>query len=349
MAQGPTDCHSPGVTPTSVDIVDDPGPYFDDLKVGQRLQPCPAVTIGAGEAAVYQAVCGDPMATSLDRLLGEAVTGRSGRLVNPGLVMHVSIGQSTVATRRVIANLFYRGVALQRPVWEGETLHTEVTIRGLADLSRRSDRPARGLALLGIRTTCIDDGKMVVDYERCAMLLVRDPALLTEQADDLGQAFAGDVDLDAWEDRIPPGWDSSPLAGMADQDWAISDRRTDRLRDTVTGALLLVRLTQNQAPPHRDPAEGLSGQRLVYGGHTIGLAQASLARMMPGTATVVGWQSCDHLAPVYEEDVLAFHHTLLDERPVGGGRLRAVRVEVDADRAGKPTPVLDWRTIVWGA
>ena len=349
MAQGPTDCHSPGVTPTSVDIVDDPGPYFDDLKVGQRLQPCPAVTIGAGEAAVYQAVCGDPMATSLNRPLGEAVTGRSGRLVNPGLVMHVSIGQSTVATRRVIANLFYRGVALQRPVWEGETLHTEVTIRGLRDLSRRSDRPARGLALLGVRTTCVDDGKTVVDYERCAMLLVRNPALITGQADDLGQAFAGDVDLDTWEDRIPPGWDPSPLAGMADQDWAISDRRTDRLRDTVTGALLLVRLTQNQAPPHRDPAEGLSGQRLVYGGHTIGLAQASLARMMPGTATVVGWQSCDHLAPVYEEDVLAFHHTLLDERPVGGGRLRAVRVEVDADRAGKPTPVLDWRTIVWGA
>ena len=348
MAQGPSDCHSPGVTPTSVDVVDDPGPYFDDLEVGQRIQPGPAVTIGAGEAAVYRAVCGDPMATSLDRLLGEAVTGRSGRLVNPGLVMHVSIGQSTVATRRVIANLFYRGVALRRPVWEGETLHTEVTIRALADLSRRSDRPARGLALLGIRTTCVDDGKMVVDYERCAMLLVRDPALLTGHADDLGEVDPV-VDLDAWEDRVPTGWDPSPLAGMADQGWAISDRRTDRLRDTVTGALLLVRLTQNQAPPHRDPAEGPSGQRLVYGGHTIGLAQASLARMMPGTATVVGWQSCDHLAPVYEEDVLAFHHTLLDERPVGDGRLRAVRVEVDADRDGEPTPVLDWRTIVWGA
>ena len=348
MAQGPSDCHSPGVTPTSVDVVDDPGPYFDDLEVGQRIQPGPAVTIGAGEAAVYRAVCGDPMATSLDRPLGEAVTGCSGRLVNPGLVMHVSIGQSTVATRRVIANLFYRGVALRRPVWEGETLHTEVTIRGLADLSRRSDRPARGLALLGIRTTCVDDGKMVIDYERCAMLLVRDPALLTGHADDLGEVDPV-VDLDAWEDRVPTGWDPSPLAGMADQGWAISDRRTDRLRDTVTGALLLVRLTQNQAPPHRDPAEGPSGQRLVYGGHTIGLAQASLARMMPGTATVVGWQSCDHLAPVYEEDVLAFHHTLLDERPVGDGRLRAVRVEVDADRGGEPIPVLDWRTIVWGA
>ena len=347
MAQRPTDCHSPGVTPTSVDV-DDPGPYFDDLEVGQRLQSGPAVTIGAGEAAVYRAVCGDPMATSLDRLLGEAVTGHSERLVNPGLVMHVSIGQSTVATRRVIANLFYRGVALRRPVWEGETLHTEVTIRGLADLSRRSDRPARGLVLLGVRTTCVDDDKMVVDYERGAMLLVRDPALLTGHADDLGEVDPA-VNLDTWEDRIPTGWDVRPLAGMADQGWAVNDRRTDRLRDTVTGALLLVRLTQNQAPPHRDPAESPSGQRLVYGGHTIGLAQASLARMMPGTATVVGWQSCDHLAPVYEEDVLAFHHTLLDERSVGAGRLRAVRVEVDADRDGEPIPVLDWRTIVWGA
>ena len=30
--------------------------------------------------------------------------------VNPALVLHVSIGQSTVASRQAIANLFYRGV-----------------------------------------------------------------------------------------------------------------------------------------------------------------------------------------------------------------------------------------------
>ena len=172
------------------------------------------------------------------------------------------------------------------------------------------------------------------------MLLVRDPALVTGHADDLGKVDPT-INLEAWESRIPAGWDPSPLVGIADQDWAISGRRTDRLRDTVTDSLLLVRLIQNQAPAHRDPAEGQSGQRLVYGGHTIGLAQASLVRMMPGTATVVGWQSCDHLAPVYEEDILTFHHTLLDERRTGNGRLRAVRVEVDADRDGEPTSVLD--------
>jgi hypothetical protein len=52
---------------------------------------------------------------------------------------------------------------------------------------------------------------------------------------------------------------------------------------------------------------------------------------------------------VFEGDVLACHHTLLDERPAAGGRLRAVRVEVDSDSGGEVTPVLDWRVVTWGA
>ena len=347
MAHESLDCHSPGVASSSV-TPEDPGPYFDDLAVGEHLQAAPAITIGAGEAAIYQAVCGDPLCVSLSRPLSEAVTGRSERLVNPGLVMHVSIGQSTVATRRVIANLFYRGVVLEQPVWEGETLFTQVTVRALSDLTRRPDRPARGLALLGIHTTSADTGDTIVNYERCAMLRVRNADRTTGHADALGEVNVT-IDLDAWEPRIPMGWDTNPLIEFADRGWEIGERRTDRLRDPVTDALLLVRLTQNQAPPHRDPKESPSGGRLVYGGHTIGLAQASLVRMMPGTATVVGWQACDHTAAVHEEDVLAFHHTLLDERPVGTGRLRAVRVEVETDRDDGPIPVLDWRVITWGA
>ncbi len=140
----------------------DPGPYFDDLVVGQTLQPAPAITIGPGEAAIYQAICGDPLATSLSHPLAEAVTGQPGALVNPALVLHVSIGQSTVATRRVIANLFYRGVVLHQPVRHGETLHTTVEVRGLSELRRRDDRPARGLALLSIHTVRVDDGATVL-------------------------------------------------------------------------------------------------------------------------------------------------------------------------------------------
>ncbi|MCH2412164.1 MAG: hypothetical protein MK189_04245 [Acidimicrobiales bacterium] len=327
----------------------DPGPYFDDLTVGQVLDPAPADTIDEGEAAVYQAICGDPLAMALSAPLAEAVTGTPGRLANPALVMHISIGQSTVATQRVIANLFYRGVALSEAVRLGETLHTTVEVRGLRETTRSDDRPPRGLVLLGIRTVRVGDGAPVVHYERCAMLRFRDEAAETGHIDDLGGTDP-EVDLTAWSDRVPATWDPSPLADVADRGWAVGEARADLMRDTVTAAPELARLSQNLAPVHRDAAANEGGRRLVYGGHTIGLAQASLVRRMPGTATVLGWQSCDHPGPVFEGDVLACRHTLLDEQEVAGGRLRAVRTEVSADRGGADAgPVLDWRLVTWGA
>ncbi len=327
------------------------GPYFDDLAVNQIIDPGPDITIGPGEAAVYQSICGDPLATSLSQPLAEAVTGRAGALVNPALVLHVSIGQSTVATRNVIANLFYRGVALHRPVRIGETLRSTVTILGLRELSRRDDRPARGLALLGIRTDCVDDDSIVVDYERCAMLRFRNPDCSTGHNDDLGQAVTN-TDLTDWTKFIPTDWDLRPLRTAATilPDWKVGAQITDPLRDTVTSAPELARLTQNLAPVHRDPLLGLEGRRLVYGGHTIGLAQASVARLLPDTATVLGWQSCSHPAPVFENDVLSFQHTLLGEYSSSGGRLRAIQVEVDAERVNQVTEqVLDLRVVTWGA
>ena len=321
------------------------GPFFDDLAVGQVLDPAPAMTIGPGEAATYQAICGDPLATSLSRPLAEAVTGTTGTLVNPALVMHTSIGQSTVATRAVIANLFYRGVALQRAVRHGETLETTVQILGLRQLTHRPDRPPRGLALLGIRTACVDNGEPVVEYERCAMLHMRHPEAETGNHDDLGDVNP-EVNLADWTNHAPADWNPSPLTH--DNRWETGTTRTDPLRDTVTSAPELARLTQNLAPVHRDPATG-SGQRLVYGGHTIGLAQASLNRVMPANATILGWQACDHTGPVHEGDVLSFNHTLIDEQPAGAGNMRSVQIKVEADRDGNAVPVLDWHLVVWGA
>ena len=43
------------------------GPWFEDFTVGEQLDPAPAITIGPGEAAAYQAICGDPLAISLSR------------------------------------------------------------------------------------------------------------------------------------------------------------------------------------------------------------------------------------------------------------------------------------------
>lgn len=321
------------------------GPYFDDLRVGRVLDRAPAITIGPGETALYQSICGDPYALALSAPLATAVVGGAGAIVNPALVLHVAIGQSTVATRRVIANLFYRDVVVRRAVRVGETLTTTVEIRGMRETARKPDRPRRGMALLGIRTES-DLGDVVCDFERCALLPFRDEGAHVAATDDL-RGPDGTADLDAFAAYASTAWDFSPLG--APVPWATGETREDPLRDTVTQATALVRLTQNLAAAHRDARLGQRGRRLVYGGHTIGLAQASLLRLVPNTATVVGWHSCDHTGPVFEDDVLAVRATLEATRPHGPGRLLAFDVLVHATGEGdaEPRAVLDWRPVLY--
>ena len=85
----------------------------------------------------------------------------------------------------------------------------------------------------------------------------------------------------------------------------------------------------------------------MYGGHTIGLAQAGLMRLLPSAATVVGWHMCDHTAPVFEDDLLAVAATLDIVWQVANGYLLAFTVEVQAERTGASAmPVLLWRPVV---
>ncbi len=321
------------------------GPYFDDLRMGQILERAPSITIGAGEAAQYQGICGDPYPLALSAPLAASVTGEPGAVLNPALVLHVAIGQSTVATRRVIANLFYRDVIVRRAVRVGETLTTTVDIRGMRETSGKPGKPRRGMALLGIRTTS-DRGDVVAAFERCALLPFRNAGATMEATDDL-QGPSGAADLASFVAHTPMTWNLTPLGEPVA--WTVGETRTDPLRDTVTDATALVRLTQNLAAAHRDASLGQGGKRLVYGGHTIGLAQASLHRLLPNSATVIGWHSCDHLGPVFEDDLLAVSATLDDAHTVANGRLLSFRVSVEAHRGADhdAVPVLDWHPVLF--
>src|SRR5271165_2358077 len=84
------------------------GPYFDQLEVGQVFDTAPSMTLTPGVAATHQAILGDRLRLPLDAHLSYAVAGTQSALAHPGLVCDVAIGQSTLVTRHVKANLFYR-------------------------------------------------------------------------------------------------------------------------------------------------------------------------------------------------------------------------------------------------
>ncbi|PQM46118.1 Beta-methylmalyl-CoA dehydratase [Mycobacterium talmoniae] len=145
------------------------GPYFDDLTVGQVFDAVPAMTLSAGAAAVHQSILGDRLRLSLDGVLAHAVTGAVAPLAHPALVCDVAIGQSTLATQRVKANLFYRGLVFHRFPVIGDTLYTRTEVVGLRANSIKPGRAPTGLAAL--RMTTIDQAdQLVLDFYRCAML-----------------------------------------------------------------------------------------------------------------------------------------------------------------------------------
>ena len=160
------------------------GPFFEDLAVGDVFDEAPALTLTEGHAAVHQAVVGDRLRIALDGRLSHAVARAP--IAHPALVCDVAIGQSTLATQRVVANLFYRGLVLRRAPAIGDTLSTRTEIVAL----RRSRSRPTGLAVLRVRTTDQVD-RTVLDFWRCAMLPVGDPEAAAGADDDLEAIPAG--------------------------------------------------------------------------------------------------------------------------------------------------------------
>ncbi|WP_082695797.1 acyl dehydratase [Mycobacterium sp. IS-1742] len=317
------------------------GPYFDDLTHGQVFDSAPTMTLSAGAAAVHQSILGDRLRLALDAELAAAVTGATAPLAHPGLVCDVAIGQSTLVTQRVRANLFYRGLAFHRYPVLGDSLFTRTEVVGLKQNSAKPGRAPTGLAAL--RMTTVDQlGRLVLDFHRCAMLPLRDGAPDTGHADDLSAIGAdtptpdpaADWDALAYRTRVPSSSFDAGLVGTALRSTA----------DVVSSAPELARLTLNIAATHHDSRVG-GGRRLVYGGHTIGLALAQATRLLPDLVTVLAWESCDHTGPVYEGDTLYSALHVEGARPLPGGRgevldLRSLVYAVDdpADR-----PALDWK------
>ncbi len=340
------------------------GPYFEELAVGRVFDGAPAVTLTDGHAATHQAIVGDRLHLPLDAVLCTDVVG-AGPLAHPALVWDLVIGQSTLATRQVKANLFYRGLVFRHTPLIGDTLRTRAEVVALRRNRPREGRPATGLATL--RVTAVDQQeRTVLDFWRCAMLPLRDERARTGPAETtrvrsgegpsgLGRS-AGHIDTDPAFPEVTDadfaaavaGWRldrfAARAAGPRHSDLKAGDTWEITGGDVVSSAPELARLTLNIAQVHHD-AEAAGGARLVYGGHTIGIALAQASRALPSIVTVAGWHGCDHTAPVREGDTL--RSVLAVERvaplPPGGGlvHLRS-RVRV---AGAEPRDVLDWRFV----
>jgi len=158
------------------------GPWFEDFHRGLEFD-APAVTITEGLAAQYQALFGDRLRLPLDHHASRAISGDTAPLAHPLLAINVAVGQSTWASQRVKANLFYRGLLLQRPVRLGDTLHTRTRVVGLRQNRVQAGRAATGIvALPGMMTGQILSGTepiIAVRYQIAIMCAITGAVAIT--------------------------------------------------------------------------------------------------------------------------------------------------------------------------
>ncbi|MDH3519104.1 MAG: MaoC family dehydratase [Myxococcales bacterium] len=333
-------------------------PYFEDLKVGQVFDAAPAVTLTSGHAALHEAVFGDRLRLPLDAQLSRAVTGAERLLANPNLVCNIAIGQTTEPSGRVMGNLFYRGLVLQRPAFLGDTLRTTTKIVALRQNRPKPGRAASGMAVFEVHVEN-QHGETVLHFWRCPMLPCRDPEARTGHADSF-EAIPSELDMDQVRAAAPRDWRLDRFRERCSGSHFADAREGARFRvegrDTVSCAPEIARMTLNVARAHTDAAGSAYRKRLVYGGHTISIAASQIVRALPNLVTFVAWRSCDHTAPVFEGDVLRTEFALEAKHALeSGGGLVDLHAHVFAERGAEaPAPgddvaVLDWRVVGWMA
>lgn len=185
----------------------------------------------------------------------------------------------------------------------------------------------------------------MLDFWRCAMLPLRDAAAHTGHADDLSRIGADRQDPPS----VADGWRLEAFRAGLPEALRRPVEPGTRWRvvgdDVVPSAAELVRSTPTVA---RTQSDDEAGTRLVYGGHTVGLALTQALRALPELVTVLAWHGWDHTGPVREGDTLTSTVLVEDVRP-GPGRWRLAHLRsVVAARRGPGGPVadvLDWRYV----
>jgi acyl dehydratase len=175
------------------------------------------------------------------------------------------------------------------------------------------------------------------------MLPLSSTDVRTGHADDLSD-IGRPADITRLADLVS-GWRLEQFPVTRPAGVARGDRWKLEAGDVVSNAPELARLTLNLAHVHHDAFSQPSG-RLVYGGHTIGIALAQVTRTLPDLVTVAGWHGCDHTGPVREGDTLRSEIIVEDVRPLSA-HLRSVtlRVVVAVTSGDEETEVLDWRLV----
>ena len=305
-----------------------PGNFFEDFTLGQRIDHATPRTVTAGDRALYGALYPTRFALpSSDEFA--AACGLSPAPVEELIGFHIAFGKTVPdISLNAVANLGYAECRFRRPVRPGDTLRSSSEVIGLKENSNGRT------GVVWVRSTATDQhGRTAIDWARWVMVRKRDesaPApdtVVPELA-----AFVEPADL-----IVPDGLDLTAYdAVAAGSPFRFDDYEVGEKVDHVDGVtlseaehMMATRLWQNTAKVHFNTEARDDGRRLIYGGHVISMARALSFNGLANAQLIAAINAGAHTNPAFADDtVYAWSEVLdkaeLDAPGVGALRLRLV-------------------------
>lgn len=303
----------------------DPGHFFEDFRLGQRLVHATPRTVTTGDVALYTALYGPRFALFSSDEFAKAC-GLPSAPVDPLIAFHVVFGKTVPdISLNAVANLGYAEGRFLAPVFPGDTLSAVSDVIGLKENSNGKT------GVVYVRTTGTNQrGEAVLSYVRWVMVRKRDPgAAIAEQAVPTLSAAVAAADL-----VLPAGLDFSgydwTLAGAphAFEDYEIGEKidHVDGMAVEEAEHQMATRLWQNTAKVHfnqfergKDP----SGKRLIYGGVVISTAKALSFNGLQNAGLILAINGGRHVAPFFAGGTVFAWSQVLDKADLGSiGALR---------------------------
>ena len=305
-----------------------PGNFFEDFTLGQRIDHATPRTVTAGDRALYGALYPTRFALpSSDEFA--AACGLSPAPVEELIGFHIAFGKTVPdISLNAVANLGYAECRFRRPVRPGDTLRSSSEVIGVKENSNGRT------GVVWVRSTATDQhGRTAIDWARWVMVRKRDESAPAPEAvvPDLAP-FVEPADL-----IVPDGLDLTAYdAVAAGSPFRFDDYEVGEKVDHVDGVtlseaehMMATRLWQNTAKVHFNTEARDDGRRLIYGGHVISMARALSFNGLANAQLIAAINAGAHTNPAFADDtVYAWSEVLdkaeLDAPGVGALRLRLV-------------------------
>ncbi|HWA30823.1 MAG TPA: MaoC family dehydratase [Rhizomicrobium sp.] len=296
-----------------------PGNFFEDFRLGQKLVHATPRTLTEGDVSLYTALYGPRFSLqSADAFAGKL--GLPGAPIDDLLVFHTVFGKTVPdISLNAVANLGYAEGRFLKPVFPGTTLSAVSEVIGLKENSNKQT------GVVYVRTDGFDEhGDKVLSYVRWVMVRKRDqnavvseslvpktaasvnPAELAAPTADFSQFdFAASGSKHTWND-YEPGEKIDHVDGMTVEE---SDH------------MLATRLYQNTAKVHFNQfseGKGRFGRRLIYGGHVISLARALSFNGLANAVSIAAINGGRHVNPLFAGDTVFAWSEVLDKAEIAG-------------------------------